>query len=388
MPQNEVDSAYKYYAFISYKSEDERLAKRLQEDIEKYRLPSYLCKNHPSSSKRLKPCFRYHTDIGINELKLELNEKLEKSKFLIVVCSPKSAASDWVGEEIETFVRLGRKSNIIPFIVDGVPYSDDETECLHSLIKKFFPRSESHEDDREILGANVNEEGQGSRRAKWNKAVVKVIAKMLGVEFDELWRRERRRRIRNLIIGAIVFAALLSLIGYVHTLNRLCDVHFTVEDRSVPNDQLPPMKNATLVVYVGGNRYDYTLKTMEDTMTVRKVPASLLGTPIRVLFHHNDYLDVDTAIVLSPKITLGVFRDPEIYGNIRFRIWDRASERYMPNVTVNIDGHIVTSDTNGIVSMNIPLKNQSQAYPLAADIPLHEDSVYLPCGDTYHIFVK
>ena len=68
---------YKYYAFISYKSDDEKWAKRLQEQIEKFRLPAYLCKKNPAKPKRLKPCFRYHTDIGINELKTEMQKKLE-----------------------------------------------------------------------------------------------------------------------------------------------------------------------------------------------------------------------------------------------------------------------------------------------------------------------
>ena len=58
------EDTYKYYAFISYKSDDERWAKRLQEQIERYRLPAYLYKKNPGTSKQLSPCFRYHTDIG------------------------------------------------------------------------------------------------------------------------------------------------------------------------------------------------------------------------------------------------------------------------------------------------------------------------------------
>lgn len=363
MPQNEVDSAYKYYAFISYKSEDEKWAKRLQEDIEKYRLPSYLCKRYPSSSKRLKPCFRYHTDIGINELKPELNEKLEKSKYLIVVSSPKSAKSEWVGNEIETFVRLGRKSRIIPFIVDGMSYSDDETECLHPIIKKHFPRSESHEDDREILGANVNEEGQGSRHAKWNKAVVKVIAKMLGLEFDELWRRERRRRIRNLIVGSIVVAVLLSLAVFSYFKTRPCDIHFVVKDNSVPNDHLPQLRNATLVAYVGDNRYEYSLKTLDDILTVNKMPASLLGIPVRVVFHHDDYLDVDTTLTLSKLQTINIQRNDSVYGNIELQLFD-AHLQPLCNCPVIVHHRQYTTDSLGMLRCFILLEEQRERYEI------------------------
>jgi len=360
---NGIDDAYKYYAFISYKSEDEKWAKRLQEDVEKYRLPSYLCKKYPSSSKRLKPCFRYHTDIGINELKSELNEKLEKSKFLIVVCSPKSAASDWVGDEIETFVRLGRKINIIPFIVDGVPYSEDETECLHPLIKKQFPRSESHEDDREILGANVNEEGQGSRRAKWNKAVVKVIAKMQGLEFDELWQRERRRRIRNLIVGSFVGVVLMCLLGFEYYKTRPCDIHFVVKDMSVSNDHMPQLQNATLVAYVGDNRYEHTLKTLDDMLTVNNVPAALLGTPVRVVFHHDDYLTMDTTFLLDKSQTVGIRRNDSVYGNIELLLFDLHGLP-LPNCSVTVHNHICITDSCGILRCFIPLAEQRERYEI------------------------
>jgi hypothetical protein len=360
---NEIDNAYKYHAFISYKSEDEKWAKRLQENIEKYRLPSYMCKKHPSSSKRLKPCFRYHTDIGINELKSELNEKLEKSKFLIVVCSPESAKSEWVGDEIETFVRLGRRNRIIPFIVEGVPYSDDENECLHPVIKELFPHSDSHEEDREILGANVNEEGQGGRLVKWNKAVVKVISKMQGLEFDELWQRERRRRIKKSIVSAIVCAAMLSLIGYVYTLSRLSDVHFTVEDRSVPNDQLPPMKNARLVAYVGDNRYEYTLKTLEDTMTVKKVSASLFGTRVRIIFHHDDYLPTDTTFLLYKFQTIGIRRNDSVYGNIELQLFD-MNVKPLTNCSVTVQDYPLTTDSCGMLRCFIPLLEQRERYEI------------------------
>lgn len=361
MSKYDLDSTYKYYAFISYKSEDEKWAKRLQEDIEKYRLPSYLCKKHPSASKRLKPCFRYHTDIGINELKSELIEKLEKSKFLIVVCSPKSAASDWVGDEIETFVRLGRKSSIIPFIVDGMPYSDDETECLHPLIKKHFPRTESHEDDHEILGANLNEEGQGIRRTKWNKAVVKVIAKMLGLEFDELWRRERRRRIRNLIIGSAVVAVLMCFAGYAYSKTRPCDIHFVVKDKSVPNDYLPPLRNATLVAFVGDNRYEYTLKTLDDTLTINNQPALLIGTPVRVVFHHDDYWDVDTVLALREFHTVNVQRNDSVYGNIEIQLFD-AHIQPLSNCSVIVHHRQFTTDSFGMLRCFIPLEEQRERY--------------------------
>ncbi|MBQ4420802.1 MAG: hypothetical protein II878_04585, partial [Bacteroidales bacterium] len=66
-------NTYKYYAFISYKSDNEKWAKWLQNKLEKYRLPIAICRKHKSLVRKLNPCFRYHTDIGIDILKKELH---------------------------------------------------------------------------------------------------------------------------------------------------------------------------------------------------------------------------------------------------------------------------------------------------------------------------
>lgn len=384
----EIDSTYKYYAFISYKSDDEKWAKKLQEDIEKYHLPAYLCKKYPASSKRLKPCFRYHTDIGINELKPELNEKLEKSKFLIVVSSPRSAKSEWVGDEIETFVRLGRKGSIIPFIVDGVPYSDDENECLHPIIKKVFPRSDSHEDDREILGANVNEEGEERGRVKWNKAVVKVIAKMLGLEFDELWQREKRRKVRNALCWAAglmaVFVAFLSVIIN----SQPFDMNLKLSERSVHNDNLPPLKDAVITLFLDDKTEMDTLRTLESAVAFKHIPHKYLNKPVKIHVTCQDFLSVDTVIKLTKDIELGIARDPSIYGDVHFRIFNPSTEEFVPNLTFNIDGHRVSSDANGSVTLFIPLAEQKREYQVSSSVPLLQDCIYMPCGEGACLFVN
>lgn len=40
-----------YYAFISYKREDKKEAKRLQHDLEYYRLPNQLCQGESGAAR-------------------------------------------------------------------------------------------------------------------------------------------------------------------------------------------------------------------------------------------------------------------------------------------------------------------------------------------------
>lgn len=134
-----MEKEFEYYAFISYKSEDDRWAKWLQRKLEGYRLPTIIANEKPELPKKIDPVFRYVTSIGPGVLSEVIKEGLHKSNYLIVICSPLSAKSKWVGNEIREFIEQGKKDRIILFIVDGEPYSNDERECYHPVIKEEFP---------------------------------------------------------------------------------------------------------------------------------------------------------------------------------------------------------------------------------------------------------
>ena len=190
----------KYYAFISYKREDEEWAKWLQNKLEHYKLPSNL-NGRSDLPKEIRPIFRDQSDLAGGVLAEEINKALENSQYLIVICSPKSAQSEWVGKEVQTFIKMGRTDKIIPFIVGGEPHSENlEEECLPLSLKN-LPK------EQELLGVNINEMGRDA-------AAVKVVARMFGLRFDELWQRHEREKKhrRNWIITASV-AAFLVMFG-------------------------------------------------------------------------------------------------------------------------------------------------------------------------------
>lgn len=107
---------YKYFAFISYSHHDTKWGKRIQRKLESYRMPTTLCSKYGWERKPINPIFFAPTDIQIGGLTAELQDRLRDSRHLIVVCSPHSAQSKWVGEEIEYFHKLGRSNNIHFFI--------------------------------------------------------------------------------------------------------------------------------------------------------------------------------------------------------------------------------------------------------------------------------
>ena len=103
---------YKYYAFISYNSKDSKWGQRLQRKLEHYRIPTALCRQRGWKRKPIEPVFYAPTDIQPGPLDDELKKRLFASRNLIVICSPNSANSQWVGKEIEYFSSLGRTKNI------------------------------------------------------------------------------------------------------------------------------------------------------------------------------------------------------------------------------------------------------------------------------------
>lgn len=188
-----------YYAFISYKREDEKWAKWLQDKLEHYRFPTNL-NGRTDLPKNIRPTFRDVTDLTPGLLAEEINNALRNSEWLIVICSPRSAQSPWVCKEAQTFIDLGRADHIIPFVIEGKPFSDDiSTECYPEALLNLTG-------SKELLAANINEMGRDA-------AAIKVVARMFNLRFDALWQRYEReqRRKKWMWTGGSMLLALLGL---------------------------------------------------------------------------------------------------------------------------------------------------------------------------------
>ena len=233
-----------YFAFISYQREDEKWAKWLANELENYHLPTTL--NGKDLPKNLRPIFRDVDELSAGNLPEQIYHALSISKNLIVVCSPRSAKSEWVDKEIESFIKIkgGKADNIYPFIIEGVPFSKvTATECFPETLRE-LPENE------ERLGGNINE--QGGR----NAAVVKIIAGMLGVGFDALWQkyeREKRRRRNMTLISFFLFAIVaLGVSLWLWHLNN----QVTVTNRKLVRENICINSREVLTLLEKGNYVD------------------------------------------------------------------------------------------------------------------------------------
>jgi hypothetical protein len=139
-----------FVAFISYKHADNaedgrRWAAWLHELIEGYRVPNDLIKKEQKRGRHLPrllyPVFRDEWEMRAGGNLGQLIETgLQRSDFLVVLCTPKSATSPWVEREVTRFIELGKGKRIIPVLISGQPNASgaaapdprDETtsECL------------------------------------------------------------------------------------------------------------------------------------------------------------------------------------------------------------------------------------------------------------------
>lgn len=191
---------YHFSAFISYCHKDEKWAKWLQKEIEYYRLPVALCRELQFAERKLNPVYRYQTDMTPGQLSENIRSQLNKSKKLIVICSPNTIESGWVDTEIQYFIDEGRYLDIIPFVVDCEP--NKTIEC--------FPKALQVGKLEQLAGTNV----VGSGR---KDALIFIVAGLLGIDFDLIKRRheQRQRKKRYMLVISILFVTiLLSIAGY------------------------------------------------------------------------------------------------------------------------------------------------------------------------------
>jgi tetratricopeptide (TPR) repeat protein len=199
-----------YKAFISYNHRDAHWARWLHKAIETYKIPSKV------SAGRLAPVFLDRAELSASvDLSATVRAALEESEHLIVICSPSSAQSRWVNQEIEQFIALGRRDRIHCLVVAGNPGSWAD-ESLPASEHCFPPALKSRGDAAdsqpipEPLAVDVRS-GMDDRQT----AKLKIVAALLGVRLDELRQRDQARRQRTLLavavassIGALVLAGL------------------------------------------------------------------------------------------------------------------------------------------------------------------------------------
>src|SRR5688572_538119 len=190
----------RYTAFLSYSHKDAADAARLHRRLETYRLPRRLVGTPTARGPvpaRLWPIFRDREELpAATDLSETVREALAQSGSLIVLCSPHSAASLWVAEEIEVFRKIHPDRPVLAAVLSGNP-----PDCFPKVMRAYGQDGTWHEP----LATNLRRGGDGPQLG-----LLKLVAGITGVGLDALVQRDAQRKVRR--VTAVTAFAVVAMI--------------------------------------------------------------------------------------------------------------------------------------------------------------------------------
>lgn len=348
----------KHTAFISYNSKDDRWAKWLQRKLEAYSMPVVIRNEKDEVVRREeKPkklrVFRYRADLNTVSLNEGLAKELDEARWLIVICSPNSAKSAWVGTEIQHFLNTGRRDHILPFIVSGTSYSGDEHECLNPVLKAAFP-------DGDILGVNIDDYGDDPRIYRKRKALVRTVSMLIEVPdaYSYLWNRYRLRLWEGVVLKAAGAAAIVLLLMWAWHYNAEFDTQIRLNDITPANPNLPAPDSLKVMLMLDNEEKLLVLTETDGTSTFKNLPGRFANQEAHLTFEAEGYEPVDTVVALqrNGKVSLNIHRD-DTYGVLAGTIIDENGQP-IGGATVEAEELTCTSQEDGSFRLRIPMEKQ------------------------------
>ena len=200
-----------YIAFISYRHKplDAKAARMIEKRIESYRIPKELRKT--PGSDRLGYVFRDEDELPLSSsLSDSIMEALDRSRFLIVICTPDLPQSKWCEQEIRYFLQTHDRDHLLAVLADGSGEISFSPLMLHE-----YDENGKAISDMEPLAANIVGKNHRISLKKYRKESLRLLACLLGCSFDTLYQREKRARtVRMMGTGLLVFAVLAAFGAY------------------------------------------------------------------------------------------------------------------------------------------------------------------------------
>ena len=201
----------RYKAFISYRHLplDIWAAKKLHRRIERYVIPKELRKD---GQKKLGLVFRDQDELPLaSNLSASIETALDRSEFLIVICTPETVKSQWVLREIDYFLKNHDRDHVLAVLADGSPAESFPLQLTEL-------RGENGEvlDRIEPIAANIAAPTRAKRERLFQVESLRILAALIGCHFDELYRRALRYRRRRAALGlsacALIAAAFIGML--------------------------------------------------------------------------------------------------------------------------------------------------------------------------------
>ena len=361
----------RYDAFISYNhAADGGLAPALQDALQHIAKPWY--------RRRSMTVFRDETNLSASpELFGSITAALDESRYYVLLASPGSARSEWVGKEIAYWssTKTAAELRMVLVLTDGTLRWDKAQGCfdvptstaLHPALQQLFQSDPLYIDLREartqVTGGTV-QPGRDFRRL-FRHPVAKIAAQIKNVDLDTLEGEDLRQHRRTLRVAWGAAVALIALtvaasFGFVSARSNAQDARD--QTRSAQANGLAAQSSAQLqtdapealsLAVASDRSSDSTLARQALSTAAAQPITGVFGSPARVGLRAD-------AMAVSPDSRRVATND----GTARIVIWDVASAKPVAQL---VDHHAVS-----VVSMAFDPDGRQLAVSYQARIPRAE----------------
>ena len=221
-----MKNQFKYDAFISYRHAelDKFVAEKLHKQLEAFSLPKSVAKKRQGQKTKIERVFRDKEELPLtSNLEDPIVQALQNSEWLIVICSPRLRESVWCKKEIETFISLRGREHVLAVLIEGEPAESFPDELLYKVEIQTNPDGTTEEVKIPVepLAADVRGTTKKEMRKAMKTEVLRLLAAMFQMTYDDLRQRHKERRMRRIMTASFVGGALCLLFGIYSTATAL-----------------------------------------------------------------------------------------------------------------------------------------------------------------------
>lgn len=193
---------FKYNAFISYRHSDldKYVAENLHRLIETYKMPASVVEKYNITDNNFRRVFRDQEELPLSSnLENPIIEALKESKYLIVICSPRLKESKWCKKEIESYIKMHGRNSILCVLVEGEP-DESFPEILRYHEENIITKTGKKRIKKipcEPLAMDVRGKDKKEIRANLKKELIRAIAPMYNLDYDDIKRRHEERELKR-----------------------------------------------------------------------------------------------------------------------------------------------------------------------------------------------
>ncbi len=217
----------KYDAFISYRHADLDIfaAEHLHRLLENFKVPKLADKEmRKNQIQKISRVFRDKDELPASDNLAEpIEEALRNSRFLIVICSPRTPESKWVSREIELFAKYRGRENILAVLIEGEPSESFPEVLCHGerVMLKEDGTTETEPYEIEPLAADIRGASKGELHKRLKHEVLRLAAPILHCTYDDLKQRHKEQRLKRIISIATTIAVVLLAFGCYATVQNI-----------------------------------------------------------------------------------------------------------------------------------------------------------------------